>query len=133
MILRAFAVWFLLLVLAILNGVARGELITPRMGESASHVASTLILCVLIYLVAYFSIRWIDPPGPRGSLVVGTFWVALTVAFEFLAGHYVFGISWRKLLADYNMAQGRVWILVLAADFTAPLWASRVRERHNTR
>ena len=38
--------------------------------------------------------------------MVGIAWVALTVAFEFLAGHYVFGNSWEKLLADYNVLRG---------------------------
>lgn len=55
--------------------------------------------------------------------MVGTVWVALTVAFEFLAGHYVFGNSWERLLADYNMVRGRLWILVLLANLFAPLWA----------
>ena len=131
MILRAFAIWVLLLILAILNGGARDVLITPRIGESASHIISTVSLCVLIFLVSFFSIRWINPTGSRDPLIVGLFWVSLTVAFEFLAGHYVFGNSWQKLFADYNVAQGRVWILVLVADFTAPLWAAKVQLNHS--
>ena len=45
--------------------------------------------------------------------MAGIMWVALTVAFEFLAGHYVFGNSWKRLTADYNVFRGRIWILVL--------------------
>ena len=131
MILRAFAIWVLLLFLAILNGGARDVLITPGIGESASHIISTVSLCVLIFLVSFFSIRWINPAGSLDPLIVGSFWVTLTVAFEFLAGHYVFGNSWQKLFADYNVAQGRVWILVLVADFTAPLWAAKVQSTHS--
>jgi len=106
-------------------------LVTPRTGDSASHVISTVSLCVFIFLVSYFSIRWIHPAGPRDPLIVGSIWVTLTVAFEFLAGHYVFENSWQKLLADYNLTQGRIWILVLVADFTAPLWAAKVRLKHS--
>ena len=55
--------------------------------------------------------------------MVGTVWVALTVAFEFVAGHYVFGNSWERLIADYNVFRGRIWILVLLMNLFAPLWA----------
>ena len=57
-------------------------------------------------------------------------WVALTVAFEFLAGHYLFGTPWPVLLADYRLSEGRVWILVLASTLLAPvLTATRYRPR----
>jgi len=105
--------------------------ITSKVGDSAGHIISTIALCVLILLVSYFSIRWINPTRSLDPLIVGSFWVTLTVVFEFLAGHYVFGNSWQKLLADYNVMQGRVWILVLVTDFTAPLWAARVRGKHS--
>jgi len=130
-ILRAFAIWILLLILAILNGGARDMLITPKVGDSAGHIISTIALCVLILLVSYYSIRWINPTKSLDPLIVGLFWVTLTVAFEFLAGHYLFENSWAKLLADYNVMQGRVWILVLVTDFTAPLWAARVQRKHS--
>jgi hypothetical protein len=54
-------------------------------------------------------------------------WVILTVVFEFLAGHYLFENSWDRLIADYNMVRGRVWVLVLFASFFAPRWAAGVR------
>jgi len=106
-------------------------LITPKVGDSAGHIISTIALCVLILLVSYYSIRWINPTKSLDPLIVGLFWVTLTVAFEFLAGHYLFENSWAKLLADYNVMQGRVWILVLVTDFTAPLWAARVQRKHS--
>ncbi len=127
MIRRAFAVWILLLVLAILNGGIRETLLAPRFGEPAGHVLSTIVLCALIFLVSFLCIRWIGPAGPRDPWMVGLFWVVFTVAFEFLAGHFVFGRSWERLLADYHVTEGRIWILVLAADVLAPPWAARLR------
>jgi hypothetical protein len=127
MITRAFAIWILLVVLAVLNGGARNTFLTPHWGEPSGHVLSTLILCLVIFSVAWAFIRWIHPGGPRDALLVGLFWVALTVAFEFLAGHYLFGHSWQKLFADYDLAQGRIWVLVLVANFAAPQWAAWTR------
>jgi hypothetical protein len=126
-LLRALVVWFGLVVLAVLNGVTRNSLITPRLGEQWGHVISTVILSVLIFAVAWGSNPWINPGTVRGAAAVGVFWVFLTVMFEFLAGHYVFGHPWRKLFADYNLARGRVWIFVLLATLLAPVWADRVR------
>ena len=47
-------------------------------------------------------------------------WVTLTVAFEFLAGHFLFGTSWATLLNDYKVHEGRIWVLVLLTALVAP-------------
>jgi len=44
---------------------------------------------------------------------IGLLWLVMTVAFEFGFGHYVAGHSWNRLLADYNIFNGRVWSLFL--------------------
>jgi len=54
-------------------------------------------------------------------------WVALTLAFEFLAGHYLFHNPWDKLLADYDVLHGRIWPLVLIVTLLAPVIAYRAR------
>ena len=51
----------------------------------------------------------------------------MTVAFEFLTGHYVFRTPWAKLVADYNLFSGRIWLLVLATSAFAPLIMARAR------
>jgi hypothetical protein len=38
----------------------------------------------------------------------------MTVGFEFAFGRLVAKQSWQDLLADYNLARGRTWPLVLA-------------------
>jgi hypothetical protein len=47
-------------------------------------------------------------------------WRGLTVVFEFLFGHYVARHSWSSLLHDYNIAAGRVWVVVLIWVTIAP-------------
>ena len=127
MLLRAILIWLVLSVLAVLNGMARNSLITPRIGEHGGHVASTIILCTVIFAVTLISIRWMGPEGRGSAWLIGIVWVVLTVSFEFLAGHYLFGSEWSKLLADYNLAEGRIWLLVLMTSFFAPWCAAAVR------
>jgi hypothetical protein len=126
-ILRALIVWFVLMILAILNGLVRNSLIEPRIGEQPAHVVSTIILCVLILVVAWITNSWIAPATMKAAFGVGLLWLALTVAFEFLAGHYAFGHTWEKLLADYNLTHGRVWGFVLVTTLFAPAIAERLR------
>jgi hypothetical protein len=126
MFVRALAIWFLLLAVAIANGGLREALIVPRAGAAAGHAISTLLLSAFILLVAWLFVPWMAPPRASDALLIGVFWVALTTAFEFLAGHYLFGKPWPVLLADYNVLQGRIWILVLVTTLVAPLVVFRL-------
>ncbi|HWO99535.1 MAG TPA: hypothetical protein VNL74_02755 [Methylococcus sp.] len=127
MVLRASAIWLAILVLAIANGALREAIISPRTGPQIGHILSTILLCSLIVVVAWFAISWIAPGTRSRALAIGGWWLILTLAFEFLAGHYLFGDPWQKLLADYNIARGRIWILVPMVTLLAPLWAHSVR------
>lgn len=123
MFLRAFAIWFVLLITAVLNGAFREAWITPRLGRGAGHVISTVTLSTAIMFAAWTSISWIGARSTADALVVGATWLALTVAFEFVAGHYLFRKRWEELFADYSIVEGRIWIVVLLATLLAPVWA----------
>jgi hypothetical protein len=127
MIVRAVVIWVLLVVLAIANGAVRDVLVSPHLGEQVGHVISTGILCAVILVVAWASVRWVGPVGIGACLRIGLLWSVLTLGFEFVAGHYLFGTPWATLLADYNLAKGRVWPLVVVTTTVAPLLAARGR------
>lgn len=93
-LLYALGVWFILVIMAILNGTFRNSFISPRAGEYAGHVISTIILVGVIIAVTYFFLHLIkiDYTVPD-LLLVGTLWLVLTVSFEFVFGHYVAGHS----------------------------------------
>jgi hypothetical protein len=127
MILRAVIVWFGILVLASLNGAARGGWLIPRLGETMGRAVSTVILCGLVFFVSWLTIGWIRPTSSGEALKVGVVWLLLTLAFEFLVGHYVFGNTWSALLADYDLSRGRIWIAALVLTLLSPLWTARLR------
>ena len=128
MSLRSIVVWFLFLFLAVMNGGLRDAVLTPRLGELGGHITSTILLCVALLVVTWLTIGWIRPAKSTEALLIGGGWVLMTVAFEFLAGHYVFRTPWAKLLADYNLFSGRIWLLVLATSAFAPLIMGRARK-----
>jgi hypothetical protein len=126
---RALLVWVLLVGVAILNGLAREAALAPRLGAAVAHAVSSIILASLIALTAWVTIPWIAPGTIRRAWTVGVLWLALTIAFEFLAGHYAFGHPWPSLLADYDILRGRLWLIVVVTTLVAPAWAWRVRAR----
>lgn len=127
MLIRAVLAWLAILVLAILNGALREGLLIPRLGERTGHIISTLLLSALVLLAAWILVPWVRPLTRRDAWLIGVLWVALTLAFEFLAGHYVFRNSWDRLLADYDLAQGRIWVLVLITTLFAPVGVHAAR------
>lgn len=128
-LLRASVIWLGILVLAIGNGALRELLISSHTGPQIGEVLSTVLLCLLIMAVAWLAIPWIAP-GTRGrALAAGGWWLMLTLAFEFLAGHYLFGDSWQELLAAYNILRGRLWLLVPIVTLFAPVWAQSLRAK----
>ena len=126
LVLRALAAWLLLLLLAVLNGAFREAVLVPWLGVKAAHVVSTLLLAGFILGATALTIGWIAPASTSGALEVGALWLLLTVAFEFLAGHFLFRKPWSVLLADYDLGQGRLWVLVLVVTALAP-WISHRR------
>ena len=125
-------VWFAMLIMASVNGAVREALLVPTMGAGPARAVSTLLLCAIVFLLTYVTIRWIDPRSPRDVWIIGALWVALTLGFEFLAGHFLFGNPWSELLEEYNVFRGRTWILAVVTIFVAPWVCARARRRSTT-
>jgi hypothetical protein len=127
MLTRASLVWLALLALAFVNGAVRETALIPKWGDLVGHALSSFTLSIAIVVVTFFLVRWIGPTSKADAWCVGALWLALTLAFEFLAGHYIFDTSWDRLWADYNVLEGRVWTVVLIATLFAPLITARGR------
>lgn len=127
MMLRAFAVWLVFMFAAIANGAFREGVLNSIFGQATGHVVSTLLLCVLITVVSWASIVWLNPTTPAEAARVAVLWILTTVAFEFGFGHFVAGKPWATLFGDYNLFRGRVWVLVLIVLAEAPYRTARLR------
>lgn len=115
--------------MAVAAGTLRATLLAPRVGEAAAHVIGTMVVVALFFAVIGLSVRWVVPELATADLwAVGALWLALTVAFEFGFGHWVAGHSWSRLLRDYDLLSGRVWVLVLLTVLLAPVWMGSLRD-----
>ncbi|MGD8869020.1 MAG: hypothetical protein PVI01_15430 [Gemmatimonadales bacterium] len=127
---RTLLVWLLLLVVAVIAAAFRTKLLEPRLGEPKAHVLGTIAVVAVFALLIWLLIGWITPTlGAANLLVVGGIWLVLTVLFEFAFGRYVMGHPWSRLLADYNILAGRLWVLVLLTILFWPLLAGILKGR----
>lgn len=117
---RAGLIWFAIMVAAIFNGAMRDVLLVPQWGDPVARGVSSIALATLVLLITWVSLPWIKPASMADSWRIGAMWLAMTLAFEFGAGHYLFETPWPALFADYNVLAGRLWILVLIATLTSP-------------
>jgi hypothetical protein len=111
--------------IGVANGVSREATYGRWLKEETAGRLS--VLTALAAFAAYYRLlqrRW--PLGGRSeALRIGGAWLALTVAFEFTFGRLVAKKPWRELAADYNLAKGRLWPLVLAWIALGPEAARR--------
>jgi hypothetical protein len=128
---RILGCWLLLAVLMSANGIVRELVLRPRVGAAQADVLSAVIGTAVILTVTAYAFRPLAGAGLAELARISTILVALTVAFEFLFGHYVDGRSWRELAGNYAIWRGRLWPAVLVIVALTPFiwgrWAPYMR------
>ena len=87
-------------------------------------------MCALfVGAIGAFVVR--TKPSVRHAAIVGVSWLGAAVLFEFGLGHWLDGLSWARLLADYDLRQGRLLLLVWLTVAVGPArrWAAVVARR----
>ncbi|MHB8971607.1 MAG: hypothetical protein ACYC3X_18580 [Pirellulaceae bacterium] len=105
-IVRSFAIWLILIAAEILHGIVRGMFLVPYVGPFRSSQIGVFTGSLIIFAIALAFVRWIGASRSSQLLGIGVLWLILTLAFEFLFGHFVVGASWERLASDYNVLQG---------------------------
>ena len=113
MVTRYLFFWLLLAVVAIVNGTLRQFVYGRHLPELAAHQLSTVTGILLTGVTVWLLNRFWPIGSARDAWIIGACWLLMTIAFEFGFGHYVAGHSWSRLIADYNILEGRVWSLFL--------------------
>ena len=117
-LLRAFAVWLLIIGVETVHGILRTLLLVPLMGDFPARQVAVFTGSLLIFGVAYLFIRWIKAGTTLRLVAVGLMWVVLTVLFEIGLGRLVLDLPWERLTEDYDITRGGflgIGLLFLAA------------------
>jgi hypothetical protein len=125
--LKALTIWAVILLLAVLNGALRETILIPKFGPTMSLIFSALILSILIFVVAYFSLPWFGLRCSAELVTVGLAWLALTIVFEFSFGLWL-GKSWQVMFEAYTFKDGNLWPVVLVVTTLAPYLSAKLRD-----
>jgi hypothetical protein len=126
---RWLAAWLGAAAIGIANGAIRDATYGGHVDERAAHRLSGLTLVTALALYFWNLHRRWPVPSSGDAAKIGATWVALTIAFEFGFGRGVVKQSWGEMLADYNLAKGRTWPLVLAWIGVGPTVVRRLQTR----
>lgn len=124
---KGIGIWLIIVVAAIMNGLIREKVLTPLIGSQFALPLSGVILSLLIFIIAFFSIPFIDESRGKVYLAIGLLWVALTLSFEYLFGHFVVGMSWHEISQVFNLKAGNLFIVAVFASAISPWLVAKIR------
>ena len=124
---RAFAVWLVIIAAETVHGILRGILLVPIVGDLPARQIGVLIGSLLIFSVAYLFIRWIAARTKLQFVAMGLLWVVLTVLFEIGLGRLVLGMPWKRITEEYDVTRGGFIGLGLLFMAAAPWLAAWLR------
>lgn len=126
-VLKAFGIWLLILVCAVLNGTLREAVLLPAFDKSVAFAISGVLLSICIVAVSLVLVPRIGRLGTSQAMYLGVFWLLLTLGFEFGFGRVIQQRSWSELFQAYTFDDGNIWPLVLVVTLFSPLIAVRLR------
>ena len=126
-LLRASAVWLVIMAVESAHGTLRELFLAPAVGEFRARQIAVFTGSLLILGVACLCVRWIRAGSTARLLAVGLLWLFLTLLFEFGLGLFALGYSWERMLSDYDLSRGGLMPFGLVLLTLAPLMAARLR------
>jgi hypothetical protein len=125
--LRSLLVWLVIIAAETIHGIVRVVLLVPQVGDLRARQIGVPIGSVIIFVIAWLTIRWIGARGQRELLTTGAIWVVLTINFEVVLGGAL-GYSWDRVFSDYDIRAGGFMIAGLLFMFFAPYLAARTNK-----
>jgi len=113
MLIRYLLCWFLLAIVAIANGMIREATYGKCVSELSAHQISTGTGILFTGILVWVFSRFWPIESSEQAWLIGICWLFATIIFEFGFGYFVAGYSWKRLMSDYNIFNGRIWVLFL--------------------
>ena len=123
---RATFAWMAVILLETVNGTIREIFIAPALGDLHARQLGIPIACVITFLIAWATIRWMGAVTRPLQLIIGAWWAVLTLAFEATLGRAL-GLSWSQILTDYDPSRGGFMLFGILFMVFAPLLAAKLR------
>ena len=128
-IFRAFAVLLVIIFAESVHGTLRQLFLASLIGDFIARRIAFFVAILLIFLITYFFIRWIDAPNVKSLFAVGLMWMILMTLFEFGLGLFMMNYSWERMFEDYDVSRGGLMGFGLLFMIFAPWLAAKLRGR----
>ena len=130
LLLASLGFWLVLAAIATVAGIVRELWLVPLIGELRGHQVGTAVVALaFLGAIAAFVARM--RLSPVEGLVIGAAWLLCAIAFEFGFGHYVDGLSWTRLLSDYDLSEGRLLLVLWLMVGIGPFLMARRHQRRS--
>jgi len=93
---RGFLAWLLIAALETLHGIARMLWLSPLLGDELARRVAVPGGVLIVFLVAWLTVRWIGARSTARLLAVGALWLLLMVGFDIVLAQSL-GFSWERL------------------------------------
>jgi len=127
-LIRGVAVWFIIIFAEMVHGILRGLFFVPVFGDFTSRQIGVFTGSLIIFAIAYFTVRWIGAKRMWQLISVGLMWMVFTVIFEISFGIFVMHFSHERILSDFNILRGGFLSLGIIFMAIAPLMAAKIRK-----
>ena len=122
---KAVWVWLLILPAMIANGIVRETVLVSSFSRTTADIMSAILGIIIILAITGLFFRRVTGISTSTLVGISLIWLVLTVAFEFIFGHYVDKKPWSELVQNYALWEGRLWPLVLLTLVLSPfIWTS---------
>ena len=126
-ILKIIAIWLIMAVLAMVNGVLRDDFFAPILGANVALPLSSISLTIIVVLITYLSIPFFGKNTRSTFMAIGIAWMVIILFFEFVFGYYSVLRPWGVMLQVFNIPDGNLFLLVLLVSLLAPYVMARFR------
>jgi len=127
MILKAILVWGMIAAAETIHGILRIQFLNRRLGDLRARQVTLLSGSLIILLLAFLLIPWIGVRTLPQCFGIGALWVFLMISYDVSLGRFVFQLSWKRVLADFDPRKGGYLGFGMLVLFIAPLIAARMR------
>ncbi len=124
--LRAFAIWCVIAVAETAHGILRRLFLEPVVGPLRAHQIGVLVGSLIIFGIAWASIKWINARSPMVPWGIGVLWCALMLSFEIGLG-LALNVPLDRILADYEISRGGLMVFGFLIMLASPTLAAKVR------
>lgn len=117
---KAIAIWLVMVIAAIANGLIREKLFNVYLSETLALVLSGVLLSILILLIIYMTIGFYKWKQGSSYIGLGIIWVSFTLLFEYGFGYFVRGSPISEINQIFNVSKGNLFILALIVTLVGP-------------